>query len=102
MVNMNIHSKLQTALWGFFSGDALAAPSHWYYGGTRQIMADYNGLIQDYTKPKQTLSGSILNKSNTNGGGRGRFSKGKGGVSIIGDVINHGKWEYWNPNWSIQ
>lgn len=41
-------------------------------------------------KPKEHLEGSILNLSNTGGGGRGS-DKG----SIIGDVINHGKKQYW-------
>jgi hypothetical protein len=36
-----------------------------------------------------------MNKSNTGGAGRGGF---KG--SIIGDVINHGKKRYWEPNQS--
>lgn len=90
-----LQSKLQAALWGFFSGDALSAPTHWYYGGVRQVQADY-GSLDDYVSPKQELPGSILNKSNTNGGGRGRFSK-TNGISIIGDVINHGKWDLWNP-----
>jgi len=90
-----IQSKIQAALWGFFSGDALSAPTHWYYGGARQVQADY-GVLNGYVKPKHTLLGSILNKSNTNGGGRGRFSK-YNGISIIGDVINHGKWDLWDP-----
>ena len=40
-----------------------------------------------------------MNKSNVNGGGRGSFSK--NGISVIGDVINHGKLDYWNPKKSI-
>jgi len=95
-----IQSKIQAALWGFFSGDALSAPTHWYYGGARQVQADY-GVLNGYVKPKHTLLGSILNKSNTNGGGRGRFSK-YNGISIIGDVINHGKWDLWDPRKSTQ
>ena len=38
-----------------------------------------------------------MNKSNINGGGRGLFNK-ISGISIIGDVINHGKREYWDPS----
>ena len=37
-----------------------------------------------------------MNKSNINGGGRGSFNK-ISGISIIGDVINHGKQKYWDP-----
>lgn len=94
-----MESRLRGALWSFFSGDALAAPSHWYYGGISQIRQDYGGPITDYTKPKRELRGSILNKSDINGGGRGSFSK--NGISVIGDVINHGKKDYWSPNKSI-
>ena len=45
------------------------------------------------------LPGSILNKSNINGGGRGSFSK--NGISVIGDIINHGKRDYWDPRKSV-
>mmetsp|Transcript_25751 Transcript_25751/g.38877 ORF Transcript_25751/g.38877 Transcript_25751/m.38877 type:complete len:418 (+) Transcript_25751:8-1261(+) len=94
-----LESRLRGALWGFFAGDALAMPTHWYYGGSAQIQRDYgrNG-ITGYSKPVPTLAGSILNKSNINGGGRGSFSKTKESVSIIGDIINHGKREYWDPS----
>jgi ADP-ribosyl-[dinitrogen reductase] hydrolase len=105
-----LESRIRGALWGLFSGDALAAPTHWYYGGFPQIVSDYgrNGIV-DYTKPKLHLAGSIMNKSNVNGGGRGAFSLIKlsqgGGeqkaISIIGDVINHGKRDYWDPKYGI-
>ena len=104
--SMMIESRLRSALWGMFSGDALASPTHWYYGGFPQIQGDYGREgITDYTKPVTILRGSILNKSDPNGGGRRSFSW-KFGTdekekSIIGDVINHGKLEYWDPNKSI-
>lgn len=74
-----IESRLRSALWGMFGGDALAAPSHWYYGGFSQIQADYgpNGLT-GYTKPVTTLRGSILNKSDPNGGGRLSYGNKRG------------------------
>lgn len=99
---INMEARLRGSLWGFFAGDALAAPSHWYYGGAAQVKQDYgpNG-ITDYVKPKTNLAGSILNKSNLNGGGRGSYSKTSEGISIIGDVINHGKREYWDPSKQI-
>jgi ADP-ribosylglycohydrolase len=28
--------RVKGALWGLFIGDALAMPSHWYYGGSAQ------------------------------------------------------------------
>ena len=98
-----IKSRLKGALWGMFAGDALASPTHWYYGGYSQIKNDYgpNG-ITTYTKPKTNLAGSILNKSDPNGGGRRSFfGRGKESKTIIGDVINHGKLKYWDPNKSI-
>jgi hypothetical protein len=54
-----------------------------------------------YTKPKTNLQGSILNKSEPNGGGRLKFLTQKKDISIIGDVINHGKLKYWDPKQSI-
>lgn len=99
-----IENRLRGALWGMFSGDALSSPTHWYYGGFPQIQGDYGRAgITDYTKPVTILQGSILNKSDPNGGGRKSFSLGIGSKkqSIIGDIINHGMLEYWNPNKSI-
>ena len=90
----------------FFAGDALAAPTHWYYGGQRQVLQDYGRPITDYTKPNYELRGSILNKSDLNGGGRSKWnSGGRGGrnsdKAIIGDVINHGKQDLWSPQKQI-
>ena len=97
-----IESRIRGALWGLFSGDALASPTHWYYGGINQIKRDYGADgIMGYTKPKTNLQGSILNKSDPNGGGRLKFLTKKKDISIIGDVINHGKLKYWDPKQSI-
>ncbi|KAL3801038.1 hypothetical protein HJC23_002331 [Cyclotella cryptica] len=98
-----IESRIRGALWGLFSGDALASPTHWYYGGFPQIQSDYGrDGIMGYTKPKLHLPGSILNKSDPNGGGRLRPLSGRGkNLSIIGDVINHGKLKYWDPKQSF-
>mmetsp|Transcript_31449 Transcript_31449/g.76115 ORF Transcript_31449/g.76115 Transcript_31449/m.76115 type:complete len:523 (+) Transcript_31449:143-1711(+) len=121
-----LQDRLRGALWGFFAGDALSAPTHWYYGGVRQIKSDYGHAIKDYTKPNYNLAGSILNKSDLNGGGRSKnlmsrsgtggwspFAKKGGGSgsgsgkdhsdvkSIIGQVINHGKQDLWSPSQQI-
>ena len=111
-----VERRLRGALWSFFSGDALAAPTHWYYGGFPQVQVDYGRSgITDYTKPKTELRGSILNKSDINGGGRAKMSSSSSGgffgfggkqkavedISIIGDVINHGKKKYWDKSKSI-
>lgn len=47
------------------------------------------------------LVGSILNKSNLNGGGRSSSGDQRQATSIIGDVINHGKQDLWSPHKSI-
>ena len=94
-----LERRLRAALWCALAGDALAAPTHWYYGGLPQIQRDYGRAgIVDYTKPVYHLPGSILNKSNLNGGGRdpGRKS-GKSRQTIVGDVILHGKQDLWHP-----
>jgi ADP-ribosyl-[dinitrogen reductase] hydrolase len=98
----NRERRLRQSLWGFFAGDALAMPTHWYYGGYRQVQRDYSEKgITGYVQPVQRLPGSILNKSNLNGGGRGSYGKTSKGISIIGDVINHGKEAYWDPSKEI-
>lgn len=64
-------------------------PVHWYYD--IYMLRDHfpNGITK-YEAPRAKLPGSIMNLSNTGGGGRGS-DKG----SIIGDIINHGKKKYW-------
>ena len=88
--------RVQGALWGLMAGDALASPTHWYYGGLRQVQADYGrrGIV-GYTKPVSQMSGSIMPRSNTDGAGRGAYHEDK--KTVIGDVINHGKKRYWDP-----
>jgi len=93
----DLENRLKGALWGFFAGDALSSPTHWFYGGQRQIIAEYGHPIDDYTQPNKYLTGSILNKSDPNGGGRGS-STGNKKTSIVGDVINHGKLHLWDPS----
>ena len=66
------------------------------------MVSEYGHPITDYTKPNQKLAGSILNKSDLNGGGRSKFG-GAGSSSsktIVGDVINHGKQDLWSPRQS--
>jgi len=82
--------RMKGALYGLLIADALAMPTHWYYGGEQQVKADYGGPIMGYAAPPLHLSGSIMGKSNTGGAGRGS-DKG----TIIGDVINHGKRKFW-------
>jgi len=90
----DVLDRIGGALWGLYIGDALASPTHWYYGGAGQVARDY-GKIKGYVKPKMELQGSIMNLSSTGGGGRGN-DRGE----IIGKVINHGKKEYWTARGS--
>jgi ADP-ribosyl-[dinitrogen reductase] hydrolase len=76
------------ALFGLFAGDATSMPVHWMYN-LQQLRRDY-GVIRGYVAPKDEFIGSIMNLSNTGGGGRGS-DRG----SIVGDVILHGKKKYW-------
>ena len=108
-----LQKVITTALWSYFAGDAMSAPTHWFYGGTAQIQQYYGRQgITTYTKPSYTLSGSILNKSNMNGGGRSTTtirsstnqassSSSSSTTTIIGNVINHGKQDLWDPKKSI-
>jgi len=80
--------RVKGALYGLFVGDATSMPVHWMYN-LSQLQRDY-GTIRGFVKPKDKFQGSILNLSNTGGGGRGS-DRG----SIVGDVILHGKKQYW-------
>lgn len=91
-----MEDRVRGSLWALFAGDALSAPTHWYYGGKRQIIKDYGGLLETYKKPVLEMAGSIMAKSNTDGAGRGLYNPSK--ETIIGDVINHGKKAYWSPS----
>merc|ERR1712046_360463 len=85
-----VPDRIAGALWGAFIADAMAMPTHWFYGGESQVRSEFGGPIKGYTKSRPQMRGSIMNLSNTGGAGRGS-DKG----SIIGDVINHGKKQYW-------
>jgi ADP-ribosyl-[dinitrogen reductase] hydrolase len=85
---MNIRERVKAALFGLYVADATAMPVHWMYD-LSQLRRDY-GKITRFVKPKDRFEGSIMNLSNTGGGGRGS-DRG----DIIGDVINHGKKKYW-------
>jgi len=82
--------RIKGALYGLLIADAIAMPTHWFYGGPGQIRGLYGSPIKGYVAPVDRLPGSIMNKSNTGGAGRGS-DQGK----IIGDVINHGKRKFW-------
>lgn len=81
--------RLKGALYGLLIADALAMPSHWYYGGQQQVARAY-GTITGYVAPEVKLPGSIMSKSNTGGGGRGGYSG-----DVIGKLIFHDKKKYW-------
>lgn len=80
--------RIRGSLWGVLIGDALAMPAHWYYD--TNLLKKTFGKIESYLPAPTHLRGSILNLSNTNGGGRGSDSG-----DLIGTVIMHGKHKYW-------
>ena len=63
-------------------------PVHWFYSPT-DIDRRY-GRVTDFHRAPDVHPSSIMSLSNTGGAGRG----GQKGT-IIGDVINHGKAQYW-------
>ena len=80
--------RFRAALFGLYVADATAMPVHWMYN-LGQLKRDY-GRITAFVKPKDKFEGSILNLSNTGGGGRGSDQG-----DIVGSVILHGKKKYW-------
>lgn len=87
-----VADRVKGAIYGSLIGDSTAMPTHWFYQGERQVRNTYGGSITGYVKPATRLPGSIMSKSNTGGAGRGLYQG-----NIIGDVIFHGKKEYWAP-----
>lgn len=85
---MSLEQRIRGALWGLYIFDALSMPVHWYYS-VSDLKKDF-GYISTYQAPKLIHPGSIMAVSNTGGHGRG----GQEG-NIIGDVINHGKKQFW-------
>jgi ADP-ribosyl-[dinitrogen reductase] hydrolase len=89
---IDISDRAKAAYIGMMCGDSLSMPVHWYYSPS-DITRDF-GRITDFQAPKERHPSSIMQLSNTGGAGRG----GQQG-SIIGDVINHGKKQFWGkPN----
>lgn len=86
-----LDDRIRASLLGLYVADATAMPVHWMYN-LNLLKRDY-GRITGFAKPLDHFEGSIMNKSNTGGAGRGS-NKG----SIIGDVINHGKKQHWAPD----
>ena len=90
---LNLADRVAGALWGMLIADALAMPTHWFYGGVKQIKQKLGKPISGYTAPlseKGSFPESIMALSSTGGAGRGS-SEGE----IVGAVINHGKKAYW-------
>jgi len=54
-MNILLKDKVQGSLVGFYIGDALAMPVHWYYD-LRQLVSDFgsNGITK-YESPKVSL-----------------------------------------------
>lgn len=86
--SLSLADRIRGSLFGLYVADATAMPVHWMYN-LYQLQRDY-GTITGYVKPKDQFEGSIMNLSNTGGGGRGSDQG-----DIIGSVINHDKKKYW-------
>jgi ADP-ribosyl-[dinitrogen reductase] hydrolase len=83
-----LRSRMKGCLWASFCGDALSMPVHWYYDPTR--IDQQFGKIVDFQAPSEQHPGSVMQYHSTGRGGRGAQEG-----SIIGDVILHGKKQYW-------
>lgn len=89
--DLSVPDRVAGALWGLFVGDALAMPVHWYYGGPDQIRHDFGGqLLSRFEKSVHPFPDSIMQLSNTGGGGRGSDQG-----DVVGGVILHDKKQYW-------
>lgn len=63
---------------------------HWYYGGPDQIRSDFGHLLTGYERSVHPFPDSIMQLSNTGGGGRGSDEG-----DVVGGVILHDKKPYW-------
>ena len=93
MSDLSLGDRVAGALWGMLIADALAMPTHWFYGGARQVLKYYGKPISGYISPlseKGSFPDSIMSLSSTSSAGRGSSDG-----DIIGSVINHGKKAYW-------
>jgi hypothetical protein len=115
-----LRDRAAGAIWAALAADALAMPVHWYYnpadiqrafpggvGGRFPYGEDGDGDGGDnengnggggasyFSAPPKIHPSSIMTLHSTSGQGRG--SQG-GGKSVIGDVINHGKKQYWGKS----
>jgi ADP-ribosylglycohydrolase len=89
----DLGDRVAGALWGMLIADALAMPTHWFYGGARQVLKYYGKPISGYISPlseKGSFPDSIMALSSTSSAGRGSSDG-----DIIGSVINHSKKTYW-------
>ena len=87
-----IYDRARGAYYGLLIADALSMPAHWYYN-PNDIVRDF-GRLKEFQPPKVRHPSSIMSLSNTGGAGRGAQEG-----TIIGDVINHGKKQFWGvPN----
>ena len=66
-----VADRVAGALWGMLIADALAMPTHWFYGGNRQVQAMLGSNVTSYEKSPHPFPGSIMTLSDTGGGGRG-------------------------------
>lgn len=81
--------RVRGCIWGLCIADALAMPVHWFYNPD-DIVSQF-GQITKYEAPKEKQH----NHSFMNAAGTYPHDKDGKQVFVIGDVINHGKREFW-------
>lgn len=59
-ITSSISDKVKGSLIGFYAGDALAMPVHWYYD-LNQLKKDF-GSIKKFEKPKNSFPGNYYIK----------------------------------------
>ena len=55
-----IKKRIENALWGLFTADALSMPAHWYYN-TRNLKRLFGGGVKYYSDPPHPHSESFMN-----------------------------------------
>ncbi len=95
---IQLKSKVVSALKLMFVADSLSMPIHWFYR-VSDIYSFYPKGITRLEKAPPHHPGSIMSLHSIEGGGRKKNSREKKSSQVVGDVILKGKEIYWNqPN----
>ena len=95
---VQLTSKVVSALKLMFVADSLSMPTHWFYR-IADIYSFYPNGITTLENAPSHHPGSIMSLHSVEGGGRKKNSHTSKSSQIVGDVILKGKEIYWNqPN----